>query len=78
MGDGQECQICRRSRRNCECKPPYQVVGTWVYGKLETANAYSRRDVDELCAWFREKEKSDGVYVNRYVDGIGYVLDEGV
>jgi hypothetical protein len=76
MGDGQECQICRRSRRNCECKAPFQVVGTWVDGKLEAANAYSRSDVDELCEWFREREKSDGVYVNRYVDGIGYVLDE--
>ncbi len=21
MGDGQECQNCRRSQRNCECKP---------------------------------------------------------
>lgn len=76
MGDGQECQICRRSRRNCDCKAPYQVVGTWVDGKTEVVNAYNSREADDMCAWFRDKEGSDGVYVNRYVDGIGYVLNE--
>lgn len=74
MGDGQECQICRRSRRNCECKATYQVVATWTDGRTARENAYNRKDVRELCDWYRDK--SDGLYVNRYVDGIGYVLDE--
>ena len=76
MGDGQECQACRRSRRNCECKPPFQVVATWIDGRTQKENACDRREVRELCDWFRIREKSDGLYVNRYVEGIGYVLDE--
>jgi hypothetical protein len=76
MGDGQECQICRKLRRHCECKAPFEVVATWKCGKTLRDFAYNRREVRELCDWFRMREKCDGVYVNRHVEGIGYVLDE--
>lgn len=44
MGDGQECQICRRSQRNCECVnewKPYHPT------EKEIAEAAERRRVGE-------------------------------
>ncbi len=76
MGDGQECNGCRHSRRNCICVPRYQVVATRLRGKSEVSNAYSRKDAEELLDWFIRKDKCSGGHINVWVEGIGYVLDE--
>lgn len=77
MGDGQECGSCRRSPRVCKCGKWYRVVATYIDRPSEKDYAANLKEVRELENFF-QCHGCDGLRVEKWVDGIGYVLNEGL
>jgi hypothetical protein len=75
MGDGQECGSCRRSKRVCKCGKLYRVVATYIDRSSESDYAANLKEVRELERFFK-RHGCDGLRVEKWVEGIGYVLHE--
>jgi hypothetical protein len=75
MGDGQECGSCRRSKRVCKCGKLYRVVATYIDRPSQKDYAVNLKEVRELEHFFK-RHGCDGLRVEKWVDGIGFVLHE--